>query len=87
MNPSDSPVPHEEANRTETLDDGYLIEINQTDPGVDSTIPDMTPEEWMRRRPSWLIEEYLAGGYFGEEPARIAREELDRRKKQPPATS
>jgi hypothetical protein len=87
MNAPDSSSPKDDRDCVETFGGGILIEICDTDPGVDRTIPFETPEERMRRRPTALIEEYLEAGYFNEETARIAREELERRKKQPPATS
>jgi len=85
MNPPDLPKAREDELRTET--DGHggiLVEMNQTDPGVVQTIPEMTPEERMRWRPTWMIEAYLEAGYFGEAAARIARAELERRKTAPP---
>lgn len=84
MNPSDPSHPRDDKNRVETLGGGILVEFTDTDPCVVRDGPFLTPEEKLRRRPTALLEEYLAAGYFNEETARRVREELERRKKEPP---
>jgi hypothetical protein len=84
--PNPSPARDRE-NRVETCGGGVFVEFIDTDPRVVHDTAPISREEMMRRRPTALIEEYLEAGYFNEETARVAREELERRKKQPPATS
>ena len=85
MNNADS-TPAGDEDRVETLGGGVLVEFDDTDPSVLRDLPHLTPEENIRHQSTTTLEEYLEAGYFNEETARLVRAELERRKKEPPAT-
>jgi hypothetical protein len=86
MNIPDTPAPRDNEERVETFSSDILIEFSDTDPRV-VHLPPLSREENTPRLPTWLLEQHLEAGYYDEETRGLVREELERRKKQPPPTS